>query len=523
MGLLSYLRGIQEITGAVESKLLDQEGRALAHSNVLEKGRIYPEGFIAEALRSEAVTFRERIIAGESVLELAQPLWREKGASSQKDFILDAGRSDERVRAGTLVYGVPLREVRSTEGRILKGVCGIFLAALLAMIAAFSVFFRSVLRPVRRLDEAVRRLGAGESDVRIPVVSKDELGELSACFNSMSGSLAEARVFLEGILENMAEALLVTDEAGIIVRINPAAARLLGYAPEHLKGQPIDRVLPRLDKGEAGLRSAAGETIPVLLSHAPLTTRGGASLGKVYIAADLREHERIEKIARNSEKLSSIGRLAAGVAHEINNPLGVILGFAQSLRKRAAADSVERSALSSIEREAERCRDLVRDLLLFSRQSQGDVRRETGINDLVRQAMNLISGYSKHKDVEVKLDLAQDLPKLKLNGDQMVQVIVNLASNAFDAMPEGGTLTVSTGLRSSPSSCVVLRVRDTGKGIPPEVRGRIFEPFFTTKDVGRGTGLGLSLVHEIVQKHEGIIELESAADQGTTFTLSFPV
>lgn len=242
-----------------------------------------------------------------------------------------------------------------------------------------------------------------------------------------------------------------------------------------------------------------------------------------------------------SDKMAAIGQLAGGIAHEINNPMGVILGFAQSVMKRIDQNNPLYLPLSSIEREALRCKTLVQNLLVFSR-SSGTGKTSMEINQAVEETLLLVEHQAKMRNVVITKKYAPDLPMIFANRNQIQQVIMNLANNALDVMPDGGTITITTTLTiPSPlegeenlstvalakvegeGKFVEIRVEDTGAGIPEEVKHKIFEPFFTTKEPGKGTGLGLSLCYEIMQKHNGTIDFESEKGKGTTFTIKLPI
>lgn len=238
------------------------------------------------------------------------------------------------------------------------------------------------------------------------------------------------------------------------------------------------------------------------------------------------EHKQTEEAFKKSrlqqsEKMAAVGQLAAGVAHELNNPLGIILGFSQALVKRADTGDPLLHPLKSIEREALRCKNLVVNLLTFSRTSKAAME-EFDLNELIIGTLSIVETQARVKAVEVFRDLAA-LPLFLGDKNQIQQVLVNLCNNAIDAMPDGGALTIRTrSVAAGAGPKTVVEIIDTGSGIASEIRGKIFDPFFTTKEVGRGTGLGLSLVYEIIQRHKGSIELESVLGRGTTFTLAFP-
>jgi two-component system, NtrC family, sensor kinase len=219
-------------------------------------------------------------------------------------------------------------------------------------------------------------------------------------------------------------------------------------------------------------------------------------------------------------KLASIGQLAAGVAHELNNPLAVILGFAQGLERRLDEQPQNQLPVKSIVRETLRCKDLVEELLTFSR-SGSRLREPTDLNALVRGAVAHLETRAASQHVGIVQELVEDAPVLQANPVQLQQVLINLGHNALDAMAAGGNLTIRT-LRTGPAE-VQLEIQDEGTGITDDVRGRLFEPFFTTKTVGQGTGLGLSLAYETVQQHRGIIEVDTEVGRGTTMRVRLPL
>ena len=224
-----------------------------------------------------------------------------------------------------------------------------------------------------------------------------------------------------------------------------------------------------------------------------------------------------------SDKLASIGRLAAGVAHEINNPLTGVLVHSSFLHKRAAAGSSEQKDLETIVHETKRCREIVKGLLDFARQAPMR-KASVELNTVVERALRIVDNQLKVKDVEVIRALADELPATWADANQLTQVLINLLVNAADAIgPEGGEIYVTTDRRDDETGEVIeVKVADNGCGIAEQGLGQIFEPFFTTKE-RQGTGLGLAVVWGIVQEHGGSIEVDSAVGRGTTFTVRLPV
>jgi two-component system NtrC family sensor kinase len=247
--------------------------------------------------------------------------------------------------------------------------------------------------------------------------------------------------------------------------------------------------------------------------------------------ASLRDHARRQQAESDtrlmqSEKQASIGRLAAGVAHEINNPLTGVLTFTHLLLRRGELPEDVRSDLQTIARETERVRKIVKGLLDFSRQTRLDPE-PTDVNKLVAATLNLTENQALLKGVSLRLEAGEGLPTRTLDRNQLQSALLNIVINAIDATAPGGHIVVATGLGLSDprdgARGIEIAVSDTGPGIPPEDLGRLFDPFFTTKEVGRGTGLGLSVSLGIVERHGGTIRVRSEVGRGSTFTIWLPL
>lgn len=220
-----------------------------------------------------------------------------------------------------------------------------------------------------------------------------------------------------------------------------------------------------------------------------------------------------------SEKLASIGQLAAGVAHEINNPMGVILGFAQGIVKTLPEDDPLRKPLTTIEKESLRCKRIVQSLLDFARHSEPTLQL-TNVNELIDACCDLVEHQTSLQDVKLIKGYDPALPSIMADPNQLQQVFINTMLNAYQAMSDGGTLHITTRTMGSE---LQVTFTDTGTGIPPENMQNIFDPFFTTKEVGEGTGLGLSVSYGIVKAHGGDIEVDSQMGKGTTFVIKLPL
>ena len=271
-----------------------------------------------------------------------------------------------------------------------------------------------------------------------------------------------------------------------------------------------------------------GETNNWLISKIPMRARENDRVSHVIaVGENITSRVKADRAVARAEKLAAVGRLAAGVVHEINNPLATIAACAESLEKRieegAFGDSPDaadlREYLGLIRDEAFRCKAITNGLLDFSRLRAGQ-RVPINVSDLIKATARLVTHQQRGDNIKIEIETADDLPAVLGDPGQLQQAVVALATNAIDAMPEGGTLTLRV-VKSG--SRVLIEVRDSGIGIPPENMNKIFDPFFTTKDVGKGTGLGLAVCYGILSDHGGRLEVRSSIGVGTTFTITLPI
>ncbi len=254
------------------------------------------------------------------------------------------------------------------------------------------------------------------------------------------------------------------------------------------------------------------------IAVAPLVSKDLEQIGRLVIFDDITDRSELEQQLMQADKLSSIGLLAAGVAHEVNTPLAVISTYAQMLARQISGDEQKTQMLDKIAKQTFRASEIVNSLLNFSRTSQIEFG-EVDLNRVIRETANLLEHQLAKAGVGVSLELETSLPPIKGNSGKLQQVFLNLFLNARDAMEEGGILRIrSTGNGNS----TLIDVADNGKGIPADMVSRIYDPFFTTKPDKKGTGLGLSVTYGIVKEHGGHIEVESLPGAGTCFHLDFP-
>ncbi len=354
----------------------------------------------------------------------------------------------------------------------------------------------------------------------------------------MAGALAQSEARLGAILDAIADAVVAVDSRGRVVRMNPAAERLTGYEHHEALGKAADEILPLAREARpahagahanATLRTRSGEERLVTVAEAQIASPGGPAVDAVLVLHDVTHERRIEAAMRESQQMESIGRIAGGVAHDFNNLLTPILGYAALSLKRLPPEDASRDAFHVIVDAATRGADLTRQLLAFGQRQILDVRT-LNLGETVRNLLPLLRKVIR-EDVAIHADLDASVGAVRADRSQLEQIVMNLAVNARDAMPNGGALEIATSeatvdadaeLGRPAGRYVVLSVRDTGVGIDDETRRHMFEPFYTTKGRGRGTGLGLATVHGIVQQHGGHIEVETATGRGTTFRLFFP-
>lgn len=346
-------------------------------------------------------------------------------------------------------------------------------------------------------------------------------------------TLARMKTYTENVLESMADALISIDNEKKIVTLNRRAGEILGAAEKDLKGKGIGEVLGKngekllqreenmaiVRDQEIEVKQRSGKEIPLSLSAAPLKDDMGQAIGSVLLLRDLREIRDLQEKVRRGERLASLGRLAAGVAHEIRNPLSSIRGFAQYFRNRFKDREEELEYASIMVKEVDRLNRVITELLDFARPKEPH-REPHSLENIFDQSLRLLQPELAKKQVEVERDFEPHLPLVRVDRDQISQAILNLLLNSLESIDAGGKIRVRLGKRGSPPR-VLLDISDTGRGIPQEDLGKVFEPFFSTKR--KGTGLGLAVVHQIVESHGGDITLESREGMGTTFRITLPL
>jgi PAS domain S-box-containing protein len=368
-----------------------------------------------------------------------------------------------------------------------------------------------------------------------------ENGRLYRQLHLKASELDRLSAFNENILESLDDGLMVLGLDGRVIRWNQALEQLYGPSREEALGRPVEQLFDsavaevlhrqRRDRPEGatalrvplkGRGSLDGAALLVNITTVPLQPMGLTvpPSGSIVIFEDITERTQLEEQLRISEKMASLGLLAAGVAHEVNTPLTGISSYTQMLLEQADPQDPRTAVLEKIEKQTFRAARIVNGLLHLSRSNAGDASERTRVdlNAVIGDVLSLLEHQFQKGSVKIRRELAAgEVPVVGFEF-KLQQVFLNLFLNARDAMPSGGWLTISSHVEGEEA---VAEVSDTGGGIPPEHLDRIYDPFFTTKPIGHGTGLGLSITYGIVREHDASIQCQSAPDQGTRFTLRF--
>ena len=353
--------------------------------------------------------------------------------------------------------------------------------------------------------------------------------------------LALLKEFNESIVESVNVGLLAVDEDGRITRCNSTFEAMMDLSREQTIGKLVEEIFDEsfalnleniLGKSRWHLTeirnayklfttNAQGKALIINVAVAPLRSITNNQTGAIIVLENVTSRIKLEETLQQSEKLSSIGLLAAGVAHEVNTPLTGVSSYTQMLLGMIPETDPKHALLQKVQKQTDRASNIVGNLLNFSRTGNATEFNEIDVNKLLDDTLQLLEPQMRKSQVEIIKNYAAVPPKVWGNAGKLQQVFTNLIINARDAIFGGGQITLSTEIADSDS--VIIEVSDTGSGIEPENLNKIYDPFFTTKDVGNGTGLGLAVSYGIVQEHAGTIEAVSEVGNGTTFRLVFPV
>ena len=356
--------------------------------------------------------------------------------------------------------------------------------------------------------------------------------QLYSSLEQKAAEVAKLKDFSENIVESLNVGVLAVDLYGTVDAWNSRMEQLIGVNRSEAVGKPLDQLLPSelvLEIEACGDQEQItgiykhrleylGRSVVLNVSITPLVGKSGEKIGRLLLFDDVTQRERMEEQMSQTEKLTSLGLLAAGIAHEVNTPLAVISNYIQMLAKQMPEGDARHTIIEKIVKQTFRASEIVNNLLNFSRTGSGEIT-DVDVNRVVEETLSLVAHPLKTSQIQVVKQLGEAIPPVRGSANKLQQVFLNLFLNARDAMPLGGMLEVRTGAHNG---SVEVEVSDTGNGIPREHIHKIFDPFFTTKPGGRGTGLGLSVSYGIIKEHAGKIDVRSTPGRGTSFHVEFP-
>ncbi|MBW1980550.1 MAG: PAS domain-containing protein [Deltaproteobacteria bacterium] len=354
---------------------------------------------------------------------------------------------------------------------------------------------------------------------------------IAESYRATNRALQDTSAFANEVVRSLPVGLIATDRDGRIAFLNEAAEKITGSTLAQVRGKPPEEVFSKqwcnfkeiLESGQAVLERemecffSAEAPMPLSVSGSKIINEEGEFVGNILILRDLGEVKRLQAEIRRQEKLAALGNLAAGVAHEIRNPLSSIKGLAGYFGDKFDEGSEDREAAAVMVREVDRLNRVISELLEFARPSELRLR-EMNVNEVLQHSVRLIQEDARASGVKLEVALADDLPSVFIDPDRFSQAILNLCLNGIQAMTEGGILSISSMLTRNRR--VAVEIADTGPGIRTEELSKVFDPYFTTKT--KGTGLGLAIVHKIVEAHGGNIKVKSEVGKGALFTIYLP-
>jgi PAS domain S-box-containing protein len=449
----------------------------------------------------------------------------------------------------------------AADRRFFAGIGGTLALGTVMVVLTVAVLVllmrRMVHNPLQAVVATGRRIVGGDLNARADVSTSGEFAALASQFNRMTDHLAglirtveTQRGELQAILDAVDDEIVVLDREQRVVTVNAAFRRRFGRPGLDLTGHlcrevsaahwpctaeqpggcPVQKVFSsgRLNKGIVSRTDPDGEERVIEIHASPLRGPDGTVTQAVEVRRDISERRQMEAILAHSEHLASLGLLASGLSHEINNPLGAIATSVAGLRRRLSSEpgisekaaKMLETVLRRIGHEVERGRAITHRLLRVAR-PPGSARSLVDVNHVVEEIVALLSHAIKRSGISTNLELEEDLPPLRGDESRLGQVVMNLTLNAIQAMADdGGELRIGT---CACNGAIQIEVADSGCGIPPPLLKRIYEPFFTTKPVGKGTGLGLFITHRLVTEMKGTIDVRSQPERGTAFTIRLPL
>jgi PAS domain S-box-containing protein len=422
-----------------------------------------------------------------------------------------------------------------------------FIALIISLGIVFSIS-KTITNPLNKLMIGVNRLKSGDYDHEVKVKGGEEVELLANAFDDMRLSLKKqiqqvktSEDFLRRVIESSSDAIFTLDLKGRFTFVNLRMEMLTKYTYEELKDQPFEKLITseKADEIIESIKKTAtigtstfqqeitllpkeGYAATVLISLAPLF-KNYQIYSIVGTITDISERIELEKRLIQTERLASMGHTAASLAHEINNPLGIILGFTQDLLSEVDEKSTMYKNLKIIEQETSRCAEVVKNMLDFTRSRPLEIR-PIKVDSLLESSLSLVKIKMKKLKIYVEKHIPSDLPLIKADNTQLRQVIINILLNSIQSMPNGGKITVSASyvVKGKTANEIIIELTDTGKGIASSELKRIFDPFYSRRKP-LGTGLGLAISKQIIEGHQGTIDIKSKIGKGTKCIISLPI
>jgi PAS domain S-box-containing protein len=446
-----------------------------------------------------------------------------------------------------------LRRKQPTIGQVKKTLQTIRIEVLIGgVIACLSgiALTLAITKPIKQLIQGVQSAAVGDFTKTIKLPSQYEFSQLVGAYNQMLASLKKSEEHLRKVFLAADDAIMTTDQEGRITLWSESSERMFGYGKDHIVGEDLStlhspKMKPDLIKqmqesamkrgrwqGEIVYRNSKGHSFDGWCVMTTLTEETGEIIGYLSVVRDTTEKKQMEMQLIQADKMASLGELAAGVAHEINNPLSGVISNAEFLQEEIPSDNEEQhEEIREIVENSQRIKTIVQDLLNFSRQKDSKTYAALDISEVITSSLNLTEHQIELDRIKIIKELGESLPPVRGSFNQIEQVFINLLSNARYALNqkypdshEDKTLLVRTDqVEQNGRRYVRIEFLDRGTGIPEENVDKILNPFFTTKEQGQGTGLGLSISYNIIQEHLGTMQFESKEGEYTKVIIDLPV
>ncbi len=546
---LSRVAGEASRTKGIEYlQIVDRERVVIGHTDISRMGVRVKDSLYIKALQTpitaveqgdKPINLISKNAAGENIFRVIVPLVTLDSIGGLLEIGLD-------------MTGIT-RAIRHTNYQSLL----IAAIALFCGIIYIWFFARSLTRPIKELAKAAGKVADGDLEHAIHIRGRDEIGNLASSFDFMTIKLREymgnlkksntelaeqitlvknLHVYIENILNSITVGIVTIDLDATITYLNTTGKNILELDKRDLIGRHIESVFSpdhfipvalreltinnHICRGhEMSFRRASGGESLLSLSTARLFNQHADVVGYAVTFEDVTEIRLLQRSVQHTEKMAAMGKLAAGIAHEIRNPLGAIKTCAQYLESNSAAEESVHRFSRLIVRESKRMDQLISRLLNFTRPAECDFQY-TDINTLIQGAVDLVSFKVNGMDITIEKEYQENLPGIFVDAKRLSQAVFNILLNAIEAVGDTGKLTVSTKCNQV-NEQVEIAVTDTGKGIPEDQLENVFNPFYTTRP--GGTGLGLAIVQQIIVEHNGTIAVRSDVEKGTCFTIALPL